>query len=584
MRATNYLRCQLVLAAVILTMSSPAFGQMNYFVSTTGNNGNSGTAIDQAWQTIQYACDHASAGDIINVLAGTYYESINITTSGSPGNLLTLQNYNSDEVIVSGSNLPAYGYLLKIENQSYLRIYGIKFSDYQALDAIGLYLVNSSYIEIVKNEFSNIDYSPTALGQTPSEDQNSQPIIVFGRDAATPLQGLLISGNSIHDCETGWSEGLSINGNIDGFEVVENHVYNNTNIGIVAIGHEGECPTAALDQARNGRIYHNIVHDNTPAYAAAAGIYIDGASQITVENNVLYNNAYGIEIGCENNGQAPNDPSADNILVRNNVIYNNTLTGIALGGYDYPTSGKVEYVSIRNNTCFNNDTENNYQGEMMISYAENSNIENNIFYTNNTDHVLFTVENGTSTCTLDYNLFFTPSGSENIVIYWDGPEYTTFAAYQTATGQSAHALFLDPQFIDIGSNPDLHLQAGSPARNAGNPGFQITDGLDMDNEARINESLVDIGSDEYYTTTGTISKIAREILLYPNPVQGWLHYDFPNQTVRSISVYDITGRVIIGNRGTDLKNSIDVSTLAKGVYLIGFQIDGELQTAKIIKQ
>ncbi len=75
-------------------------------------------------------------------------------------------------------------------------------------------------------------------------------------------------------------EALSLNGNIDGFEINGNEIYNNTNIGIVAIGYEGECPDPNLDQARNGVIINNLVYQNPSAYDAAAGIYIDGGKNI----------------------------------------------------------------------------------------------------------------------------------------------------------------------------------------------------------------------------------------------------------------------------------------------------------------
>ena len=134
---------------------------------------------------------------------------------------------------------------------------GLHFKDYQKLDAVGVLVLNSSNISILNNEFSNIDYSPNAVGEVPTSSENSQPIIVYGKDPSSPNTNIVIDGNTIHDCETGWSEGLSINGNVDGFEVTNNHLYNITNIAIAAIGHEGECTNPALDQARNGIIKNN---------------------------------------------------------------------------------------------------------------------------------------------------------------------------------------------------------------------------------------------------------------------------------------------------------------------------------------
>jgi len=429
-----------ILTALTVINFFLSFAQTNYYVATTGKNTNNGS-IEVPWQTIQYGVSQLNAGDTLNIMAGTYLGKIDLSTSGLINEEITIRNYNNDNVIINGLTLLDYEYLLKIENVNYINISGLKFQDYQKLDAIGILVINSSNISILDNEFSNIDYSTTAIGQTPNASQNSQPIIVFGRDPLNSITNLAINGNIIHDCETGWSECLSINGNIDGFEVKNNHIYDNTNIPIVAIGHEGECSDPILDQARNGLIKNNNIHDNPSAYAAAGGIYIDGGKSITIENNISNNNDYGIEIGCENKGNIPNDPSASNIIVRNNLIYSNKISGIALGGYNYPKSGKVETTTITNNTVFNNDTDNSYNGELLISFVENSIVENNIFYANNTNKVLIMSSKENPTLSLNYNLYYSTSGSSDIVIEINGIEYNEFSTYQAATSQDLNSNF-----------------------------------------------------------------------------------------------------------------------------------------------
>ena len=68
---------------------------------------------------------------------------------------------------------------------------------------------------------------------------------------------------------------MIVNGNVDGFQITNNHVHHNDNIGIDAIGHEGVAPVPAYDQARNGVIRGNRVHDissaGNPAYAGDLG-------------------------------------------------------------------------------------------------------------------------------------------------------------------------------------------------------------------------------------------------------------------------------------------------------------------------
>jgi hypothetical protein len=568
---------------LIATFAS--FGQTNYYVSQSGNNSNTGLSPDQAWETINFAAQNANvtAGSTVNILAGTYNEKVEFTISGAADNLITFQNYQNDNVILSGSTLPAYEFMMKIENQHHIKIKGLKFQDYQQLDAIGIIMKNSSYIYIENNEFSNIDYSSAAVGQTPNENQNSQPIIVFGTlpNNIDLVQGISITGNSIHDCEVGWSECISINGNVDGFEIANNTIYNNTNIGIVAIGFEGECSNPDNDQARNGHIHHNLVYDNPSAYSECAGIYIDGGAYMNVENNILYGNDFGIEIGCENNGSI-SGANANNNIVQNNLIYNNKYTGIALGGFDYPTSGFVEYTIIRNNTLYNNDTDNNYQGEMLITYVENSLIENNIFYTNNTDKVLFSTENMQNSVSFNYNLYNTPSGSNDIVIVWNGTEYNSFAAYKTGTSQDANSLFADPLFADNSTtNPDLHLQSTSPAKDAGNPAT-VPDGEDMDGEVRINGSRVDIGADEYYSNTNISDVNASNIAIYPNPANDFISIKSENIIIKKLEIIDISGKIVYSKIA---KNQIfDISDLKSGIYFVEIHTNSEILMSKIIKE
>ena len=50
-----------------------------------------------------------------------------------------------------------------------------------------------------------------------------------------------------------------LNGNVTGFEVTNNRVHDNNNIGIDFIGFEGTCPDPALDRARDGVCRGNVV-------------------------------------------------------------------------------------------------------------------------------------------------------------------------------------------------------------------------------------------------------------------------------------------------------------------------------------
>lgn len=62
---------------IILLLSTKCFATQ-YYVSTAGNNANAGTSSGAAWLTWAYAVAHTTSGDVINVAAGTYTETVQI--------------------------------------------------------------------------------------------------------------------------------------------------------------------------------------------------------------------------------------------------------------------------------------------------------------------------------------------------------------------------------------------------------------------------------------------------------------------------------------------------------------------------
>jgi hypothetical protein len=56
--------------------------------------------------------------------------------------------------------------------------------------------------------------------------------------------------------------------------------------------------------------------------------------------------------------------------MRENIAYNNDEAGIALGGYNYPNTGKVDDCYINNNTFYNNDLTQKGQGELVLTFRK----------------------------------------------------------------------------------------------------------------------------------------------------------------------------------------------------------------------
>jgi hypothetical protein len=81
-----------------------------YFVQADGSDSNTGTTIDSAFKTIPRAVTAAAAGDTIYLRGGVHYYTakISISKSGQDGNLITLQNYQNETVILDFKGVP-YG-------------------------------------------------------------------------------------------------------------------------------------------------------------------------------------------------------------------------------------------------------------------------------------------------------------------------------------------------------------------------------------------------------------------------------------------------------------------------------------------
>jgi len=571
----------ILVPVLLLSMGSSLQGQTDFYVSPSGDNSQSGTSLLAAWETIQYAMDHATPNSVVHILAGTYNEKVEVNVSGTTGNPIVFQNYNSEMVTISGTGISTPDAIIGIFDQSYITIKGLIIANNEQLDAQGIIIEgNCSNIKLLENEVRNINFSsdPNA---TANSGANSQPIIVYGSDDNNAISNLIIDGNMVHDSRTGYSEGLAVNGNVDGFEVTNNTVHDISNIGIDLIGHEGTA--SANDQARNGLVRGNLVYNCKSPYATAAGIYVDGARDIVIENNIVHDNQWGIEIGCENLGK-----TTSGIMVRNNLIYDNDDAAIAMGGFDFPSgSGKVIDCSFINNSCYNNDLAENgvggVTGEVSISYTENCRLENNIFYAGNSaDLVLYVEDVNSINLVLDYNLYYILGSSE---FEFDGVSYATLANYQLGTSQDLHSIFGDPEFENILTS-DFHLSASSPAIDKGNPNFVAAVGeTDLDGDNRVQDQRVDMGSDEYGMTVGAHIQTDQDcILIYPNPFSDKvvIDGDFNNYEIK---VFNSVGTLLADYSGAASPLSIDLDALGEGVYFISVQHSSQtLGIYKMIKQ
>jgi hypothetical protein len=493
--------CMVVLYACVST----AFGQTNssFYVSKTGNDSNPGSQ-SAPWRTIQHAADTVRAGSTVNVRGGVYEELVSINVSGNATDgFITFRSFPGETATLDAQHFTPSGRqgVLTIHNQSYVRIEGFEIRNFRTaehrLAPLGISVMGAgSHIELLKNNVHHIEQTFNGRDR-PGSGGNGFGIAVYGTDAKTPISELVIDGNEVHHLQTGSSESLVVNGNVTNFRITHNTVHDNNNIGIDVIGFERTAPDPAVDQARDGVVSGNLVYNITsrgnPAYGDdvnSDGIYVDGGTRILIEQNVMHDVDFGIELASEHK-----DRATSYITARNNLIYHCHTAGVSIGGYA-PERGHTEHSSVVNNTLYDNDTSNTGSGEFQMQWNMADNIfANNIVYAGPRCLIAVNksqVDKQHPQVVVDHNLYYCASGSK--ASKWQGPAATItgFDNYVQSTGNDSHSRFLDPHFVDAAAN-DFHLRSDSPAIAAGATAGAPLGELDLEGSPRVKSGNVDIG-------------------------------------------------------------------------------------------
>ena len=245
-------------------------------------------------------------------------------------------------------------------------------------------------------------------------------------------------------------------------QVVNNNIHDNS---LRSIGSSDTC-YGIYAHGSNGLIEGNRIHDNGNF---AIHVYREGPPAPTawvIRKNLFYNNGVGSSVDGLGMHAANALVSGPDHVMYNNILYNNNGIGqdycITMGwGNSSPN------IQLYNNTCYGHTV-------AAIQYCNSCNpnpiVRNNIFWNNGGTT---TEINGTQLGTYSNNLC--EDSTSGCVL----------------TGQN-------PQFVST-STPDFHLQASSPAINAGTTVSAVP--TDYDGNTRPQGSAYDIGAYEFVTST-----------------------------------------------------------------------------------
>ncbi len=259
---------------------------VEFFVSTTGNNANSGSS-DSPWQTLQYAAGEVGPGDRVVVRPGNY-TGFNLTTSGFPNS--PIEFFAELGVMINNENPVTNRDGINLENASWIVIDGFSVD---GMDRAGVRSVG-------------VD-----------EDEFAEHVTV---------RNVTATNNGYWGIFTGFVDDLLIENNKTSGSIIEHGIY---------VSNSADRPIIRHNESYNNR--GNGIHMNGDASLGGDGIISDAL----VSGNVIHNNGLG-------GGSGINMDGVQNSRIENNLVFNNHASGISL--YQIDGGGGASGNVVINNT------------------------------------------------------------------------------------------------------------------------------------------------------------------------------------------------------------------------------------------
>ncbi len=273
---------------------------------------------------------------------------------------------------------------------------------------------------------------------------------------------------------------------IYGTNTIQNNVVRNissasgqssTKVAASVIGISQASATAGLTQSTTGNTVHDISSTNGSATVYVYGIYSSGSSSgSVVSNNFVHSlSLSSAMLASEIDGISLNggvSTCSDNIInLGVGVVSGYKIFGI----YDEGGAGNTN--SSYFNTVYIGGTPTGTTSSTVAFWSNANtsarNYRNNILYNARSGgstgkHYAIRI-NGTSSLTIDYNDYYV-SGTNGVLGDF-GADKTTLLAFQTASGQDAHSLGINPGFALGGGTAALNYYISATLPGTGGTGI-----------------------------------------------------------------------------------------------------------------
>lgn len=493
-----------------------------FFVATAGSDSNAGTAT-LPWQTISKVNSSASAGSEVYLNGGDSFA----TTTGITADVSVASYGTFQATISSGNSAPC-------------------ISNTNPAGARSINLITCTGGGLLTNSTDGILYSNTTSGSLSGPSITNVTLSGYGGNGVHILAGTscfgfnnsTISGNTIHDvsgtvtanstaainigatpssCYGNGAQSPSFNG----ATANNNNIYNIPGaLNTASWSGMGISFAEVNGGMASGNTISNIATGSNHCGGSSGILLIDG-SNLTAQFNSIYDIDYAAG-GCDGNGIDISD-NLINVLVQYNYVKNPGDHCFLLTNYN-DSQHAFSNVTVRFNVCQNPKYQNAIALELAADPSGTINIYNNTLVNQvpgtGTPFSSTNTNPGSVTATVANNILIGNPGANLVSVTvpssinfygndyysygsglnfsWNGTTYTSFAAWQTATGQEKIAgsnvgLTSNPQIYVPGGGWDIpsgstasqlyayYLQSGSPMVGAGvnlqtqfgiNPGSQ----------------------------------------------------------------------------------------------------------------
>jgi hypothetical protein len=419
-----------VLFCVLLIQSGLTFAA-TYYVSNSGNNGNTGRSQSVPWLTLGYSCSRLVAGDTLLIMGGTWRENnlgcdhsgthdlvtLFTRTNGTAGHPIVFKAFGSRPRIMSyGSDYANYGIAPNANS-------------YQVFDSL---IIKKTYRGITfwdANDHITIKNCVIDSTGNCGANNNNGAIITLG----VPAVKSYITVDACTLSNAWEAPGYNGDGNTAAillYATTHSTFTNNVIWGIPSLSH------GAVYLKGSSNDYNEVAY-NTIYNVGGAGVMIYYQARYnTIHHNVIYNAEDGVCVESQHGSPEPHNTGNQ---VYNNTIYNCSALGIYMQSVGDETTGHPDSTQFWNNIV----------STTQYGISKNAQCAATNTYSN-------------------YNCYY---GQTSNTASWNGTSYT-LPNFIANIHLDSNSIVANPLFVNA-SGHDFHLQAGSPAATGGRGGAYL---------------------------------------------------------------------------------------------------------------